>query len=437
MNEHRLSVPLPPRWTSEKIKHVALVQASNVDKHAQEDETPIFLCNYTDVYKNDRITADLPFMQATAKRGEIERFALRAGDVLITKDSETWDDIAVPAFVPQNLPGVVCGYHLSQIRPLPDRLDGAFLFYALKSSVVSSQLHVLANGVTRFGLPAYSIENASIPLPPLPVQRAIAAFLDERTARIDALIAKKRRLLELLDEQRRALVTRAVTKGLDPTVPMKDTGTPWLGEVPAHWEVKRLKFVVPGLTVGVVVQPSQYYLQDGIPFIRAVNIVDGAISSEDLVFLSSEANMRNAKSRIFKGDILIIRSGRPGAAAIVTDSFDGANCVDLLIVRRSIKIASDFFMHVLAADCTSSQIQMYSVGAIQSHYNTSTLSELTVVLPPHFEQVDITKKLEVNDKIARGATSALHRLTEYRAALITAVVTGKIDVADRIAREAA
>src|SRR4051794_16061674 len=114
-------------WRYEKLKHIASAQASNVDKNAVDGEMPICLCNYTDVYSNERITSELPFMRATATLQEIDRFALEAGDVLITKDSESWDDIAIPAYVPQTLPGVICGYHLSQIRPAPDHLFGGFL----------------------------------------------------------------------------------------------------------------------------------------------------------------------------------------------------------------------------------------------------------------------------------------------------------------------
>ena len=134
-----------------RLKHLARITVSNVDKKTASDEQSICLCNYTDVYYNERITADLPFMEATASADQIDRFGLRGGDVLLTKDSETPDDIAVPAYVDADLPGVVCGYHLALLRPSPD-VDGRYLFWALTSRSSREQFSALANGITRFGI---------------------------------------------------------------------------------------------------------------------------------------------------------------------------------------------------------------------------------------------------------------------------------------------
>ena len=109
---------IPEHWEVRRLRTIASVRASGVDKNAIEDEVPVLLCNYVDVYKNDRITASIDFMQATASLEEIHAFELKANDVIITKDSESWDDIAIPTFVPEALSGVVCAYHLALIRPL-------------------------------------------------------------------------------------------------------------------------------------------------------------------------------------------------------------------------------------------------------------------------------------------------------------------------------
>ena len=194
-----------------------------------------------DVYYNDRITPDLDFMAATATPEQLRRFSLRAGDVLITKDSESRTDIAVAAVVATDLPDVLCGYHLALVRPGLD-CDGTFLARAFSAVGPRDQFEVAANGITRFGLGGDAIRTAYSRPRPAGEQRAIAAFLDRETARIDALVAKKERLIELLQEKRTALITRAVTKGLDPNVPMKDSGVEWLGQIPAHWEVERIKW---------------------------------------------------------------------------------------------------------------------------------------------------------------------------------------------------
>jgi len=193
------------------LRYLATVTNSNVDKLSSPDEVPVRLCNYVDVYKNDQITNELVFMQATATPAEIARFGLRAGDVIITKDSEDRTDIAVPAYVSETTPDLVCGYHLALLRVRPAIMRGDFLFWALQVKKTQEAFSIEANGVTRFGLTLASIKSARLPAPDLDTQKAIADFLDRETARIDQLIEKKKRLVELLGEKRSALITAAVT----------------------------------------------------------------------------------------------------------------------------------------------------------------------------------------------------------------------------------
>ncbi len=205
---------IPAHWAVKRLKTLASVQLSNVDKKAVEGQESVRLCNYVDVYYNQRITPDLNFMAATATPEQVRRLTLRAGDVLITKDSESWTDIAVPAVVGEDLPGVLCGYHLAHIRPMRD-CDGAFLSRAFAAIGPRDQFQVAANGITRFGLGGDAIRTSLFAVPPLPEQRAIAAFLDREMVRIDTLVAKIRGALERLKELRTALVSAAVTGKID------------------------------------------------------------------------------------------------------------------------------------------------------------------------------------------------------------------------------
>jgi len=217
---------IPSHWDLKKLKFLATVQPSNVDKKSVDGEAPVILCNYTDVYKNEYIDSRLDFMQATATADEIDKFSVDVGDVIVTKDSETPDDIAVPACVTEQVEGLLCGYHLTQIKPID--LDGRFLFRLFQSKGFNAQFIVAANGVTRFGLPQYAIANAFSPIPPLDEQITIARFLDFKTAQIDTLISvmggsgsssqkheKKLSMVTLLQEYRSALITNAVTGKID------------------------------------------------------------------------------------------------------------------------------------------------------------------------------------------------------------------------------
>jgi type I restriction enzyme S subunit len=206
---------IPEGWEIRKLKYIASVQFSNVDKNTVEGEEPVRLCNYIDVYKNEFIKDDFEFMQATATRAEIGKFTLKQGDVIITKDSESWTDIAVPAYVTDQLQGVLCGYHLAQIRAKSQILDGKYLFRAFASKLINYQFQVASTGITRYGLGNYWLENGLLVLPPIPEQRAIAAFLDRETARIDALIEKVETSIKLLLEYRTALISEAVTGKID------------------------------------------------------------------------------------------------------------------------------------------------------------------------------------------------------------------------------
>ena len=154
-------------WATSRLKHLVEIRVSTVDKKSIEGQTPVRLCNYTDVYYRDSIAPNQEFMVATATSEQVETFGLRAGDVIITKDSETPDDIGVPAFVAESAADLVCGYHLAVLRPKPGAIDGQYLHWSMSSHWVSGQLAARATGVTRFGLRTDVIANTllKVPLP--------------------------------------------------------------------------------------------------------------------------------------------------------------------------------------------------------------------------------------------------------------------------------
>ncbi len=205
---------VPAHWEVRRLQTVAEMRVSNVDKHTKEDEFPVRLCNYVDVYKNDRITQEMSFMRATASRDEIERFRLKQDDVLITKDSEAWDDIGVPALVTEPADDLISGYHLALLRPLKQML-GAYLAWTLQSKTIAYQFHVEAKGVTRYGLTHAGIQSVNLPLPPLSEQTAIVRYVDKATAAIDTAISRTHRQIELLQEYRTRLIADVVTGKLD------------------------------------------------------------------------------------------------------------------------------------------------------------------------------------------------------------------------------
>lgn len=204
---------VPKHWRLKRLKELANIQNSNVDKKTNADEIPVRLCNYVDVYKNEFIndSLSLDFMSATADQFEIEKFGIKKNDVLITKDSETADDIAIPAFATETLSGVLCGYHLAQIRTNSKYLLGAYLFRLFQAKNYGHRFVIFAKGITRVGLGQAAIADALTPIPPLSEQVAIAAYLDDKTAQIDRIIVAISSQIDQLKELRKALVSNAVT----------------------------------------------------------------------------------------------------------------------------------------------------------------------------------------------------------------------------------
>ena len=205
---------IPKHWRVNRLKYISNIVASYVDKHINPDEIQVDLCNYTDVYYHEKIDSSIDFMRGSCNQDEYERSLIKKGDIIITKDSESADDIGVPTFTQEELTNVVCGYHLSIIRPL-NEVDGKFLFRFIQSKRAGRYFEVNATGITRFSLGKSIIENLSTLLPPLSEQRTIANFLDCKTQQIDELIAAEQRKIELLKEYRQSLISEAVTGKID------------------------------------------------------------------------------------------------------------------------------------------------------------------------------------------------------------------------------
>lgn len=212
----------------------------------------------------------------------------------------------------------------------------------------------------------------------------------------------------------------------------KDSGVEWLGEVPAHWALRRLKHVSPEITVGIVVEPSKYYCEQGVPALRSLNVQPGKIVLSDLVFISEDANRQLSKSMLHAGDLVAVRSGQPGTTAVVPPELEGCNCIDLIIIRKPEQTTEGFLCCFLASDAAIRQFSEGSGGAIQQHFNVGTAMNMLIVVPPDREQGAIVDRLDDEtrkiDVLITEAESTITLLQERHSALISAAVTGKIDV---------
>lgn len=308
-----------------------------------------------------------------------------------------------------------------------------FIAYALRSNVGQACVRTSTKGAAQPGLTLASVSRFRIPLPPLDAQQSIAAFLDRETAKIDALVAKKERLIELLQEKRTALISHAVTQGLNPNAPLRDSGIPWLGHIPQHWRTRRLAMVTSKITNGFVGPTRDILVDDGIRYLQSLHIKDGSIRFNTPYFVRPQWSADHAKSILAEGDVLIVQTGDLGQCAAVPRDFVGANCHALIIVRLRPHVGSGRFLSAfLRSHYGQASLRCCETGATLPHLECGKIREIQIALPPESEQDQIMNELEAMtaklDALKAKTRTAIDRLQEYRTALISAAVTGQIDV---------
>lgn len=428
---------VPDHWDSRKLKFVANCFASNIDKKSKPGEQPVLLCNYTDVYYNDEITNELEFMKATATPDQIEKFLLRERDTIITKDSEDPNDIAVPTFVPKTLPGVICAYHLSMIRPKAT-MNVRFLNWAFQASYARSFFATRANGLTRYGLGAQALGEWDVPIPTSDEQKQIAAFLDYETAKIDALI-EKQQLIALLGEKRQAVISHAVTKGLNPDAPMRDSGVEWLGEVPKHWTVMQLRRWIADMEQGKSPECDNREASNGEWAVLKTGCVNGGTYHEDENKALPSAIRPNVEYEVQVGDVLMSRASGStdliGSVAYVEATRERNLLSDKIFrIRFWDGVDGKFFRYFMASTYMRQTIVRSISGAegMANNITKTAILAFKATLPPIDEQSAIVEHIESTtsrmESLIERAEDALLLLHERRTALISAAVTGKIDV---------
>lgn len=422
--------------TLARLEHLAEVRVSNVDKHTVAGETPVRLCNYVDVYKNELVRDDMDFMAASAQPGQVARFGLRAGDTIITKDSETADDIGIPALVQSAGPDLVCGYHLALVRPHLNRVNPAYLAWAMRSRGVLSQWAVLATGVTRVGLKLHDLRRVQVPTHTLDEQRAIADFLDRETGKIDALIEKQTELITRLHERRVALVVRATTTGNE-EAELVESGIYWAGRIPVNWGERPLKRIFTSVQAGVWGDEAKGDSND-ISCIRVADFDRPRLRVGEAPTVRNVSRQDRHKCGVFRGDLLIEKSGgtgiNPVGFVVGYDADVPAVCANFIArIRPRKDQLTRYWLYALFGSYASgltwksvkqtTGIQNLDMGAFFSeHFPVPSAAEQQRVV----EYLD-RETARIDELI--GKTERMIELSrERRSALITAAVTGQIDV---------
>ncbi len=349
------------------------------------------------------------------------------GDLLISRLA---DPVGRSCIAPDLGTRMITSVDVAVLRPRPGSADTRFLNYYLSSSRHLDAVAAIARGGTRERISREQLGYVLVPVPPLVKQSAIADYLDRETARIDALIAAKRRMVELLEEKRRALIARLVTRGLNADTPTRDSGVSWLGQVPAHWEVRRLRRIGRSI-IGLTFDPADTTVDDqGVLVLRASNVKDQQIRLDDKLFV------RSAVPEILRtrqGDILICaRSGSRtlvGKNALIDERSEGLTFGAFMTVFRS--HYNRFIFFVLNSPLFDYQAGAFGTSTI-NQLTSETLNAMEVPFPPKSEQLEIAEVLKEKcaeiDRLRRTTIQSIELIQERRQALITAAVTGQLDI---------
>jgi type I restriction enzyme S subunit len=402
------------------LKRVADIRVSNVDKKSVDGQLPVRLCNYTDVYYRDQILPDQDFMAATATVEQVQQFRLRTGDVLITKDSETADDIAVPTFVAGEAPDLVCGYHLAVLRPRPWSIDPKFLYWSIVGDRAKEQFSISATGVTRYGLRQDEMGRVEIDLPPLAQQRVIAAYLDTETARIDTLIATKQRLVE-------AMTLRSIL--------VVDGWVSDLGEAHGWIALRRLlNRIEQGWSPAcdsVEAEPAEW----GVLKTSAVS--SGAFRARENKRLPPNIPP-DLRWVVSDGDLLVVRgsgsASKVGQAAVAQTGGRKLMLSDLvyrLVLREG---DPDFMAAILRSSRERSALES-SIRTDAGQTLKVRVDDLQQLQVPHVpaqiqrtELAALRRRLDPVDRAVRRIGDQLQLVREHRQALITAAVMGDLEI---------
>jgi len=430
--------PTPCTWLKEVPEHWSLKRLKNVATHNDEalDEStdPDFEIEYVDI-SSVSLTNGIEKSEAIKfeKAPSRARRKVKHGDIIVSTVRTYLKAIAPISNPPENM---IVSTGFAVLRPM-ENLHSGFAGYLLQSNGFVGEVVANSVGVSYPAINASDLVRIAAVEPPWQEQQAIARFLDFKTAQIDTLIAKKQTLLEKLAEKRTALISHAVTKGIDPSVSMKDSGVMWLGEVPAHWKVIPIKFSLDmPITDGPHSTPQFY--EDGIPFLSAESVKNdrldfsrmrGYISEDDHAFFSKKYKPKF-------GDVYMVKSGATTGAVARVETHDEFNIWSPLAVLRPHpdKSVSNYLFYVLKSKPFFYSVELSWSYGTQQNIGMGVISNIRMALPPLKEQEQICRYLapllqKIEDQKSK-IDSVIDRLQEYRSSLITNAVTGKIDVRD-------
>lgn len=414
---------IPEHWEEKRLKNVATYNDESLD----EKTDPDFEIEYVDIASVSLThgvekTELLAFEKAPSRA----RRKVRHGDVIVSTVRTYLKAIAPIKNPPLNM---VVSTGFAVIRPRPS-LDARYAGYMLQSNGFVGDVVANSVGVSYPAINASDLARLPFAEPPLPEQVRISDFLDHKTAQIDALIAKKQALLNKLAEQRTALISQAVTKGLDPSIPLRDSGVAWLGKVPKHWYIMPIKYVATH-NDELLDECTDPDFEIEYVDISSVSLINGVEQSELMTF---EKSPSRARRKVKDGDIIVstVRTYLKAIASISNPPDNLIVSTGFAVIRPKANFHSSFAGYLLQTTGFVGEVVAHSVGVSYPAINASDLVRIATVVPPLDEQIAIVQFLDKQVALIKlqrqKIEDVISKLQEYRSVLITSAVTGKIDV---------
>ena len=412
---------IPEGWETIRLGMLGTFSSSGIDKKSNDNETPIRMVNYTDITsskgRNPLLKSDFEYMRVTTPQSKLVEHRLRKGDLVFIPSSETLDDLGVSSVIDFEEDDIVFSYHIIRFQPSRE-IFHYFKKYLVNHHSILSQFSSEGKGTTRQIIGRYVFRNVKVVLPPLSEQTQIVSYLDRKTEGIDKLIQTKVRKIELLKEYRTSIISKVVTKGLNPNVEMKDSGVEWIGEIPSHWEIKRLKYF------------CEMVNEKGIPDEGEIKISPENVENNSGVCLNLYSEYSGEGVKFTIEDILLNKL-RLYLKKFLFTEYEGYSMGEM-IVLRIISGEKRYYFLSLFHQGLIDELDNQSTGVKLPRVSPEVILNTKFPIPSPSEQTQIVSYLDEQtqliDKNIQTEERKIELLKEFRQSLISEVVTGKIKV---------
>ncbi|WP_323591553.1 restriction endonuclease subunit S [Aliarcobacter butzleri] len=417
---------IPEHWEVQRLRTLGVFSASGIDKYINKNETIVKIINFTDVYSNIKrvLNNTIDFMEVTTPENNRKKHLVKKGDLIFLPSSETYEDLGLSALVDEELDNTSFSYHVIRFQFKKDIVH-SFRKYLTNNNFVSSQFSSYGKGTTRKIIGRNVFNNIRIVLPPKEEQEKIATFLDEKTAQIDEVISQKEKLIELLKERKQIVINDAVTKGLDKDVEFVDSGVEWIGKIPKHWQISKVKNIFK-----LIIEPVPKANEEEL---LSIYTDIGVRPRKELAEKGNKASTTDGYWRVKKGDF-IVNKLLAWMGAIGLSEYEGVTSPAYDILRAKKDIIGIYYHELFRLKVFSQEMKKYSRGIMDMRLRLyfDKFGDILIPYPSYDEQIKIVEYIENQttkiDNAIELQQNYISKLKEYKASLIDSVVTGKVRV---------